>query len=108
MDARDKDREASPEVMLPDTGTIPPPPDLLDPVDGTVNTAVAVASDKDVQQAHKSPTPLQDSLRRLRRDKRATASIGVIILFILIAIFGPPIYQHIGAPYQSEQNGLVP
>lgn len=55
----------------------------------------------------KSPTPLQDSLRRLRRDKRAMASLVIIILFILIPIVGPPIYAHIGGIYQSPLNGPI-
>jgi len=55
----------------------------------------------------KSPTPLQESLRRLRKDKRAMISLGILILFILIPIFGPPIYEHIGGPYNSTFNGLI-
>ncbi len=53
----------------------------------------------------KPTSPLRDSLQRLRRDKRAMVSLGVILLFVLIAIVGPPIYQHIGGPYVSNVNG---
>lgn len=61
-----------------------------------------------IEVAKKKPTsPLQDSLRRLRRDKRAMISLGVIVFFILLAIFGPPIYQHIGGNYTSAVNGAV-
>jgi oligopeptide transport system permease protein len=35
-------------------------------------------------------------------------SLGVIVFFVLLAIFGPPIYQHIGGNYQSTLNGSVP
>src|SRR5205807_3607303 len=52
-------------------------------------------------------TPFQESLRRLQRDKRAMISLGTIVFFIVIAIIGPPIYQHIGGPYQSDLNGTV-
>lgn len=52
-------------------------------------------------------TPFQESLRRLRRDKRAMFSIGVILLFVLIALIGPPIYQHIGETYQSPTTGNI-
>ncbi|GHO42403.1 ABC transporter permease [Ktedonospora formicarum] len=55
----------------------------------------------------KPPTPLQDSLRRLRRDKRAMISLGIILFFVLIAIIGPSIYQHIGGEYNSPINGKV-
>ena len=35
------------------------------------------------------------------------ASVGVIVFFILLAIVGPLIYQHIGGLYQSPINGPV-
>lgn len=57
--------------------------------------------------AQKAPTPLQDSLRRLRRDKRAMVSIVVILFFIIIPIIGPPIYTHIGGLYHSDVNGTL-
>ena len=59
------------------------------------------------QKPKKSPTPLQESLRRLRRDKRAMVSLGLIILFILIPIFGPIIYQHVGGTYTSAFSGNI-
>lgn len=59
------------------------------------------------KKEEKSPTPFQDSMRRLGRDKRAMISLGFIILFILLPIFGPLIYQHIGGPYTSTVNGQV-
>ena len=100
-------QDKAPEVMLPDT--VPPPVDLLDgSTDATASPvpdeviAVAIAGEQ-----KKSPTPLQESLRRLRRDKRAMISLIVIVLFILIPIFGPLIYQHIGGPYQSTLNGQI-
>ncbi len=110
MDTKDKEPElTAPGVMLPDTGMVPPPPDLLDLAYGAAGTAVAtLPAVQGGQKPEKSPTPLQDSVRRLRRDTRAMISIGVIIVFVLIAIFGPVIYQHIGGVYQSEQNGPVP
>ena len=59
------------------------------------------------QPQKKSPTPLQDSLRRLRHDVRAMISLGVILLFFVLPIVGPLIYQHIGGPYQSALNGTI-
>jgi oligopeptide transport system permease protein len=111
MDTRDKEPErTAPGVMLPDTGLVPPPPDLLDLAYGTAEAPVAGMPTPvgEQQQREKSPTPLQDSLRRLRRDRRAMISLGVIMAFILIALVGPVIYQHIGGVYHSEQNGPVP
>ncbi len=59
------------------------------------------------EEEEKSPTPLQDSLRRLRRDRRATLSLGFISLLVTIAIFGPSIYQHIGGTYQSGSHETI-
>jgi len=111
MDTRDKESElTAPGVMLPDTGMVAPPPDLLDLADSTAGTAAAVLQTPlgEQKQPQKSPTPFQDSVRRLRRDRRAMISLGVIVLFVLLAIVGPVIYQHIGGVYHSEQNGPVP
>lgn len=59
------------------------------------------------EKQERPSSPLQDSLRRLRRDTRAMISLGVLILLVLIALIGPPIYQHIGGPYVSTANGGV-
>src|SRR5712691_7263251 len=110
MDTQDKDSElASPGVMLPDM--VPPPVDLLEVSNNATPTTLpgevlATLIPTDLKPK-KSPTPLQESLRRLRRDKRAMLSLSVIALFILITIFGPLIYQHIGGPYQSILNGQI-
>src|SRR6266487_848289 len=111
MDTRDKEpKVTAPGVMLPDTGMVAPPPDFLDLADSTAGTAAAVLQTPlgEQKQPQKSPTPFQDSVRRLRRDRRAMISLGVIVLFVLLAIVGPVIYQHIGGVYHSEQNGPVP
>ncbi len=60
------------------------------------------------QQNKKVPVHhCRNLLGRFRRDKRAMVSLGVIVFFIVLAIFGPPIYQHIGGTYQSAINGTV-
>jgi oligopeptide transport system permease protein len=61
----------------------------------------------DDQEAKKPASPLRESLQRLRRDKRAIASISAIAFFILLALIGPVIYQHIGGPYVSNINGVT-
>ena len=110
MDTKDKDFElASPGVMAPDSSMQP----MLvtnDTLNGTATDTVGIDEGLVVlpgQKPRKSLTPLQESLRRLRRDKRAMVSLGVIILFILIPIFGPLIYQHIGGTYSSPLNGSI-
>src|SRR5207249_12136993 len=107
MDTKDKDTDlASPGVMPPDTTLMPLETELVATTTGDGVAAVTAPGAK-AQKTQKSPTPLQDSLRRLRRDKRAMVSLGIILLFIAIPMIGPPIYQHIGAPYHSDLNGIL-
>jgi oligopeptide transport system permease protein len=93
-------------AVAPDNTMIPPPPEMTDMLQGQV-LGVPMPDIAEVEKREKSPTPLQDSLRRLRRDKRAMASLIVIGLFVLIAIVGPPIYQHIGGSYNSVLSGVI-
>jgi peptide/nickel transport system permease protein len=58
-------------------------------------------------QSKRPTSPTRGALRRLRRDTRALVSLGIILFFVLIALAGPPIYQHIGGPYTSNVNGLT-
>ncbi|HLX57329.1 MAG TPA: ABC transporter permease [Ktedonobacteraceae bacterium] len=110
MDTKDKDFElASPGVIQPDTTMSP----LLvenEALNSDIATIVQQPEEPVIlpgQKPKKSPTPLQESLRRLRRDKRAMVSVGVIVFFILLPIFGPLIYQHIGGPYNSSFFGKI-
>lgn len=61
----------------------------------------------DTQKSSGKPpvSPLRESLRRLRRGYRSMVSLGIILFFVLLSVLGPPIYQHIGAPYQSTATG---
>lgn len=108
METKDRKQESdSPGVMLPDTTVGPLLPEML-AAPGGISTAVGESTAiVEEQEAGKSPTPLQDSLRRLRRDKRAMASLVVIAFFIVIPLVGPPIYQHIGGPYRSNITGTM-
>jgi oligopeptide transport system permease protein len=100
MDTRkDQGQEFAHSAMLPSsTG--------LEPDFAGMDTAVGIPMPEGGQQK-KPASPLQDSLRRLRRDKRAMFSLGVIGFFVLLAIVGPFIYQHIGGPYTSNINGVT-
>jgi peptide/nickel transport system permease protein len=55
----------------------------------------------------KSLTPFQQSIRRFLRDKRSVISLSIIIFLILLAIVGPPIYQHIGTAYTNDVGQQV-
>ncbi len=88
------------------------PPDVLMPERMEVATgAVALLPVKSEpppnDPSSQSSSPFRASLRQLRRDKRAMVSLMVIFLFIVIPLFGPIVYQHIGGTYQSSLNGSI-
>jgi oligopeptide transport system permease protein len=101
MDTR-KDPDRTSGAMVPDNGTALSP-ELMDMAGGTIGIPMPDAS----KPKQKAQSPLQESFRRLRRDKRAVVSLGIIAFFVLLAIIGPPIYQHIGGPYKSNIDGNV-
>ena len=112
MDTKDKNQELTAHGFMPPDSVESPlqfEPELAE----LSNTDLAVALKENLPQIleeekkKKPATPLQDSLRRLRRDKRAMASVGVVGFFVLLAIFGPSIYLHIGGPYHSSLNGTI-
>ncbi len=110
MDTKDKNTDLSSGIISPGSSASPMEiVELTRPAGDveTVETPPAIADEGRKGQPKKSLTPLQESLRRLWRDKRAVASIGVIVFFILLALIGPPIYQHIGGPYNSPTNGVI-
>ncbi|MDQ2714086.1 MAG: ABC transporter permease [Chloroflexota bacterium] len=102
MDIKDQNTElASPGAMLPSTNVmVPLDPEVLDGVNGGI---LPGTSEKETQTL----SPLQESLRRLRRDIRAVVSISVIGFFILLALIGPLIYQHIGPTIDSADSGSI-
>ena len=105
MDATSGSPFDTPGVMMPDTGTIPISPDITDPAQSLDIPAAIVG---DVKKLQKPPvSPFRESLQRLRRDKRAMISLGIIAFFVLVAIFGPLIYQHVGGPYTSHIDGAT-
>ena len=111
MDTKDKNQEITGhEYMSPDSVVSPLQldPDLTVLAENDLATALSENELKELAEKKEKPaTPLKDSLRRLRRDKRAMASVGVIGFLVLLAIFGPFIYQHIGGPYDSALNGTI-
>jgi peptide/nickel transport system permease protein len=46
-------------------------------------------------------------MRRFRHDLRAMVSLCFFIVIIIVALVGPPIYQHIGGTMQSDLNGPI-
>ncbi len=112
MDTKDQDSEQpsyASEMMQPDNAAFAGMLELQTDAEVTeIITPEGTVAEIAKPTQQKSPTPLQDSLRRLRRDVRAMISLGVIVLFILIPLVGPLIYQHIGAPYQGNFGVIGP
>jgi oligopeptide transport system permease protein len=96
MDMRDSNIDrASPKTSPPDSALAP---------------LVGEEAAYDQQNGSRQPwpaSPWRESLKRLRRDQRAMLSLYIIAFFILLPLFGPPIYQHIGATYPNGVNGTV-
>ncbi len=83
MDIRDKNQERAAEsFMTPDSGMSQAPIDMDFAVltDSDLATTLGENELQDLQEQKKKPaTPFQESMRKLRRDKRAMASVGVIV-----------------------------
>lgn len=111
MDTKDKNQELTARGFMPPDSVASPlqlDPELAELSNTDLAAALKIEPESLKEGKKKKPaTPLQDSLRRLRRDKRAMASVAVIGFFVLLAIFGPAIYLHIGGPYHSPLNGTV-
>ncbi len=111
MDTKDKNQELAAEgFMAPDSGMSPAQfdPNFALLTDNDLATTLGENELKEQQEKKQKPsTPFQESMRRLRRDKRAMVSVGVIAFFVLLALIGPTIYQHIGGIYQSPISGPI-
>ncbi len=111
MDTRDKNQDIAAEsFMTPDSGMSQAPIEMN--LTALTDSDVAITLDennlKNLKEPLKKPaTPFQESMRRLMRDKRAMASIGVILFFVLLALFGPFFYQRIGGIYNSPIAGPI-
>jgi oligopeptide transport system permease protein len=55
----------------------------------------------------KSLSPLQKSLQRFSRDKRAMICLGILLSFVLLALLGPVIYTHLGAPITNSHGKVL-
>lgn len=111
MDTKDKNQELAAEgLMTPDSGMSPAQfdPNFALLTDTDLATTLGENELNEQQEKKQKPTtPFQESMRRLRRDKRAMASVGIIVFFVILALIGPTIYQHVGGIYQSPISGPV-
>lgn len=75
---------------------------------GTEATMIA-ASEEDAAPGpapREGRSPMQIALERLRKDKIAMISLGVIVIFILIAIFAPLLVKMVGVNDQPDNAAL--
>lgn len=54
------------------------------------------------QQSAPPISPWRETLEIFLQDWRTKASFIALVFFILLALAGPPIYQHIGTSYTSD------
>ena len=108
MDTPDQGTETtSSEILPPDTGIRPPLPDTIEIIKTLTAPEEPVPESTHPEQEKQPLTPFQESLGRLRRDKRSTISLGILAFFVLLALIGPPIYRHIGEQIQSDLSGMI-
>lgn len=85
-------------------------PEAIEPVVFVVEETI-VASDEQNEakekKAKKSLSQFQEALLHFRGDIRAMISLGVLVFMVLVALFGPPIYQRIGGIYQADLGGTI-
>ena len=75
---------------------------------GTEATMIA-ASEEDAAQGpapREGRSPMQIALERLRKDKIAMISLGIIILFILVGIFAPVLTSIVGVNSDNDPSSL--
>src|SRR5258708_20371350 len=104
MDTKDINPElSSPGIMAPDSGPATSiEPELVDLVGTEPGVPVL-----DGQPPKKSPTPLQDSLRRFGGGLRAIVCPGGVLLFFVISLIGTFFFQTIGGPHNRTLNLLI-
>ncbi|HEV2662845.1 MAG TPA: ABC transporter permease [Ktedonobacteraceae bacterium] len=108
MDTRDRNTDPTAQgAMIPDGAILPNDPILIDAGETIPGGSPAPGETTSTKGTDKIRTPFQESLLRLWRDKRAMVCAGIILFFVLLAIFGPLIYQHVGGTFQSSINGAT-
>lgn len=52
-------------------------------------------------------SPFKEAMYRFRHNKRSMICLGIMIFLIVLALIGPPIYQHIGGTYAADLGGQI-
>jgi peptide/nickel transport system permease protein len=58
-------------------------------------------------ETKQSPSPLMETANRFRRDTRAMLGVWTLLLLVLIALFGPPLYQQVGPSFPADLGGTI-
>jgi ABC-type dipeptide/oligopeptide/nickel transport system permease subunit len=82
-------------------------PEYAEPITDASLSPKNLSAEELLKDKKKHPGPMRAAMRQFRRDKRAMISVGFMIFLVLLAIIGPPIYQHIGGIYQSDLQGKI-
>ncbi|GCE27997.1 glutathione transport system permease protein GsiD [Dictyobacter alpinus] len=112
MDSSNRNNETNASGFIAPTSNSVEPEFELSTTPGHENVAplaedALITDSEPVAKAKKPRTPFQESLSRFRRDKRAMTSLIIIVLMIVIAVFGPFIYHHIGGPYKGDLSTKI-
>lgn len=83
-------------------------PEFFESPDAPQSLLDAKAQAEGLEGAERSVSPFQASLHAFMRDKRAVASLAIVILLILFGFLGPVIYSHIGGTLMAGLTGNTP
>ncbi len=94
-------------TMTPDLLRAAAIDDLM--IDTSEDDEIPYAPEEAIQPGKKRKhlSPFQASAQRFRQNTRAMICMGFMLFLVLLAFFGPPIYQHIGEIYQSDLQGKI-
>ena len=84
-----------------------PGPGLSETIPDETALSPINAGQSEPQRKSAPPNPFRESMQRFRRDVRAMISLGFMIFLVLLAIFGPLVYKHIGGIYPSDLQGNI-
>lgn len=98
-------RDNQPEPHLPEA------PPTLGTNPATAEIAAGIGTSEGPDQTPitdvKSLSPLQQSLQRFSQDKRAMVSLGILLLFVMLALLGPLIYTHLSSPITNSSGTVL-
>ncbi len=98
---RDNQPDSCLPEVLPKVGTDPTTIEIAE------GRGTSEGPDQTLVTKEKSLSPLQKSLQRFSQDKRALASLGILLLFVLLALLGPLVYTHLSGPIANSSGKVL-